>query len=147
MMRLTSNDDGLKVTTNDILNDINSLPYSEVYAKIESLKLELNTESYLFLHVMLYMYYYRHGEAQSLLEENYQNLSHELKKLLADLYSCSEGNDDRILAIFAELHENFPNTRGLYESISRFVLNNKPLNGQTWIDVCLNRDPDNDKVL
>lgn len=142
-----SNDAGETVTTQKMINAIHSLSYNEAYAEIESLKSKLNLNSYLYLRVMLYIHYYRYSEALNLLDEHYSSLNSDLKKLLADFHSSAEGGGDRALEILAEIHDDFPNTRGLYESISRVVLENDPQDGQSWIDICLIRDPDNIKVI
>lgn len=143
-----SNNAGEIVTTQKMINDIHSLPFSEAYAEVESLKSKLNLNSYLSLRVMLYMHYYRYSEALNLLDEHCSSLNSDLKKLLADLHSKNaEGGGDRALEILAEIHDDFPNTRGLYESISRVVLENDPQDGQRWMDICLIKDPDNIKVI
>lgn len=142
-----SNDAEETVTIQKMINAIHSLSYNEAYAEIESLKSKLNLNSYLSLRVMLYIHYYRYSEALNLLDENYSSLNSDLKKLLADLHSSAGGGGDRALEILTEIHDYFPNTRGLYESISRVVLENDPQDGQSWMDMCLIRDPDNIKVI
>jgi CHAT domain-containing protein len=131
----------------EMINDINGLPYDEVHAKIESFESKLDLNSYLSLRTMLFMHYYLYNEALNLLEDNYQSLNFDLKKLLADLHFCSGETHERALEIFDELYNKYPNTRGLYESISRLVLNNELSDGQKWIDICLDRNPDNVIVL
>lgn len=142
-----SRDDERIITMREVMNDIRTLPYDEAYAGIESLKSKFDLNSYLSERIMLCIHHYRYDEALRLLDEKYSALNSDLKKLLADLYSTIRGGTDRALEILTEIHENFPNTRGLYESISRIVLENDPKDGQFWMDICLTRDPDNIEVM
>jgi hypothetical protein len=135
------------VTTQKIVIDIQSLPYDKAYDEIESLKSKLDLNSYLYSRVILSLHYFRHGEALNLLNEHFSCLNSDLKKLLADLYSSIEGSSDRALEILADIHDKWPNTRGLYESIGRVVLENDPQDGQRWMEICLSRDSDNIRVL
>jgi hypothetical protein len=142
-----SGDEGEIITTQKVVNDIRTLPYDEARVGIESLKAKFDLNSYLSARIMLCMHHYRYDEALSLLDGNYSALNSDLKKLLADFYSMARGGTDRALAILTEIHDNFPNTRGLYESISRIVLENDPENGQRWMEICLARDPENIVIM
>ena len=139
--------DQAKITTQQVIDRIRSLPYDEGMTSIESLRSELDLNSYLYARVMLCVHHHNNTEAVTLLEENYTDLNGALRRLLADLHSSLEDGGPRTFEILADLIDNHPNTQGLYESVSRCVFQYRPQDGENLIDTCLTRDPENTKVL
>lgn len=140
-------DKQLNYILSEFYNKIVKCDYDYMIRFIDTNKDFLDKKTYIVMLSQVYLTFGVSNRAIDLLEKNYESLNNQSKKLLADLWYREGNNIDKSKKILDELYKQDKFLKDLMPSILRVYENNDDEIRETWINIALEIDPDNPKVI
>lgn len=137
--------------SNSIINEfykkITKYNYNDMIEFLEKNINEIDENDYIMMLSQVYGYFGLSSKAIMVLEENYDSISNESKKFLADLLYREGGKEDKCKCVLNEIFEEDKFLKDLMPSILRVYMKDSEEIKKKWIQVALKVDPDNPKVI
>lgn len=140
-----------KKSSNNIIkifyDKITECKYDEMIEFLDENKNEVDNITYVIMLSQVYAYFGLRTKAIKLLEENYDSLPNESKKLLVDLSYLENGKKSECKEILDEIFKEDRFLKDLMPSILRVYDEDSDDIKEKWIDIALKIDPNNPKVI
>ncbi|WP_419742415.1 tetratricopeptide repeat protein [Paraclostridium dentum] len=133
--------------SNEFYNNLEKYKYDDMIEFLDKNKNLLDKKTYIIMSIQVYLFFGVRNKAINLLEKNYDYLSNQNKKLLADLLYREYNKVDESKKILYEIFKQDKFLKDLMPSILRVHEKDSDEIREKWINISLEIDPDNPKVI
>ncbi|HBG6419227.1 TPA: hypothetical protein P1J53_000882 [Clostridioides difficile] len=121
--------------------------YDDMIKYLDINKMNINKKNYISMLTEVYLFFKVNNKAIELLEENYDSLDNQSKKLLADLLYRESNKVDESKKILCDIFRQDKFLKDLMPSILRVYENDSDEIRENWINVALEIEPENPKII